>query len=280
MPDYDNLSRIHRLNSLALAAAVVDDGDNLALLREAIDKQRFALADAATIIEKMIGVTMLHFDLELYAALLALPGVAEQHEPLPALDAEERSLRQAFITEFAAASAVLDGSLSVGDSSWVEDLMVGLYFKPRKLENHAHEDTWMRMLALESRPLAERARLATSTSYGWWDRYTDPVGYLLYEISRPASPHIFHNRLEHLDGLITLVNSAAHIYRRSLQGEAIAAYAARVDAAAHPGYAGARIRFDAASNELYIEIPGYDSASDSPPMDRIPRLRLDLTTDA
>ncbi|MGD2172721.1 MAG: hypothetical protein PVF80_11465, partial [Gammaproteobacteria bacterium] len=63
IPDYSSLNNIHRLDSLAIAATIVDDADNLPRLREAIDKQRFALADAATLIEKMVDIAMLHFDL-------------------------------------------------------------------------------------------------------------------------------------------------------------------------------------------------------------------------
>lgn len=272
IPDYSSLTNIHRLDSLTIASTVVVDGDNLPRLRESIDKQRFALADAASIIEKMIGVAMLHFDLGLYAQLLTLPGVAERHEPFPALDAGERSLRRAYITEFASASTLLDGDLTDGNSGWFEKFLIDLYLKPHKLENHAHEHTWMHLLSLESRPLAERARPAAGSTYSWWDRYSDPIGYILYEISRPA--FTYHDRIEHLDGLITLVNSAAEIHRRSLQDEAIAAYLSSVDAGAHPGYAGAILGYDADAHELYVEIPGYDAAASAHPMDRLPRLAL------
>ena len=275
IPDYASLSRIHRLNSLTIAATVVDDADNLARLREAIDKQRFAFADAATILEKMIGVALLNFDLRLYAELLALPGVAALHEPFPALDAEERTLRRAYITEFASASSLLDGELSGETSGWFEELMLGLYLKPRKLENHAHQHTWRHLLALESRPLAERAHQQVESTYGWWERYTDPIGYVLYEISRPT--YTYHDRIEHLDGLLTLVNSAAEIHRRSLRGQAIASYVASVNAGAHPGYAGASIAYDAANNQIHIELPGYDPTASAHPLDKPPRLTLRLT---
>jgi hypothetical protein len=275
IPDYSSLTRIHRLNSLAIAATVVDDGDNLARLREAIDKQRFALADAATVLEKMVDIAMLHFDFGLYSALLGLPGVAARHEPFPALDAEERTLRRAYINEFASASSLLDGDLSGESSSWFEDLMIGLYLKPRKLENHAYEHTWLHLLSLESRPLAERRHPEAGATYSWWQRYTDPIGYILYEISRPT--FTYHDRIEHLDGLITLVNSAAEIHRRSLQGEAVTKYLSTVDAGTHPGYAGAVLGFDADNQVLFIELPGYDAAASAHSMDQIPRLALNPT---
>lgn len=273
IPDYSSLSKIHRLDSLAIAATIVADADNLPRLREAIDKQRFALADAATLIEKMVDIAMLHFDFRLYAELLKLPGVAERHEPFPALDAEERTLEKAYITEFAIASSSLDGDLSGEDSGWFEKLMIGMYLKPRKLENHAYEYTWQHLLALESRPLGERGFPEAGATYNWWQRYTNPIGYILYQVSRPG--FTYHDRIEHLDGLITLVDCAAEIHRRSLRGKAITAYLSGVDAGAHPGYAGAVLGFDAGNNELYIELPGYDAAASTHPMDRLPRLALD-----
>ncbi|MGD8841021.1 MAG: hypothetical protein PVI70_15570 [Gammaproteobacteria bacterium] len=273
IPDYSSLNNIHRLDSLAIAATIVDDADNLPRLREAIDKQRFALADAATLIEKMVDIAMLHFDIRLYAELLKLPGVAERHEPFTALDAEERTLEKAYVTEFASASSLLDGDLPEESSSWFENLLIGLYLKPRKLENHAFEYTWMHLLALESRPLGERSYPEAGSTYGWWERYTDPIGYILYRISRPT--FTYHDRIEHLDGLITLVDCAAEIHRRSLQGEDIAAYLSSVDAGAHPGYAGAILGFDADNQELYIQLPGYDASAGAHPLDRPPRLALD-----
>ena len=272
IPNYSSLVKIHRLNSLALAATVVADANNLARLREAMDKTRFPFADSATLIEKMVIASMLRFDLKLYAELLKLPGTAPRHEPFPALDAEERTLRRGYINEFAIGASLLDeGSWNQGMGAF-EKLLVGFYFKPRQLQNHTLEHTWMPLLALESLPLGKRNQSADDSAYSPWERFTDPVGYILYEISRPGFS--YHDCIEHLDGLITLVNSVASIRYNRLGDNDIAAHLSRVEAGAHPGYAGAVLGFDPASNEIFFKLPAYDQQPGGDSLDRPPRLAL------
>ena len=191
IPNYSGLASIHRLNSLAIVNAIINEGDNPSRLRASIASLRNALSQSAMILEKMINVTLLRFDLTLYAELMAHPGIAGMHVPFIGLNAAERTLRPAYITEFASASTLLDGDLSGETSNWFEASLLSLYLKPRKLENHTHQNTWMHLLSLESRPLAERRHLVVGTTYSWWERYTDPIGYILYEIARPT--YTYHN---------------------------------------------------------------------------------------
>ncbi len=221
----------------------------------------------------MVNIAMLRFDLRLYGALLQELAVAEKHIPLQNLNAEQRTLRGSYITELAAGSTLLHSDLSDETTSWFETMLVRLYLKPRKLENHTHKHTWMYMLELEEMPLAARRDATTDETFSWWDRYTDPIGYLLYDITRPTHSH-FHERIEHLDGMITLVNVAAQIIRRDLRGSAITTYLPEIDAGSHAGYLGAKLAYDADQNELFVELPRIETQADANPNEAPPRLIL------
>jgi len=271
VPSYAGLVAIHRLNSLVIADEIIK-GSDPSRMRDNIEYSRHALGQAATILEKMIYVAILRFDLTLYASLLEYPHVAAAHVPIKGLNATERTLREAYITEFASGSALLHSDLSGETGGWIDAVAVRLYLKPRKLENQAHRYTWLHLLALETKSISERRQSTVTEAYSWWERYTDPIGYVLFEITRPV--FTYHDRLEHIDGLITLVNSAAEIYRGDLRGEDILSYLSGVDAGSHPGYEGARLEYDADRGEIYFKLPGIDVQTSVHPNDQSPSLVL------
>ncbi len=263
IPGYAGLSFVHRLNSLLIADSILNNNGRLAQLRQQVEARRRALAQAAPLIEKLINVNLLRFDLRLYAALMREPGLAAGHQPLTGLSDEERTLQRAYIHEFVSASAIFDDGFENASESEFERWMLSLYLKKRKFENHVHQHTWLHLLSQESLPLGERQHQPRESTYGWWDIFSDPIGYVLYEIAMPS--FAYHDRLEHLDGLITLVNTAAEVHRRNLDPTAIANFVKTIDAGTHPGYQGASLTYDAAQGLLSFAIPGFSSEVENEP---------------
>jgi hypothetical protein len=263
------LIKLNLLNNLEIIDDFVNNNKKKAMdrLQENIIYCKRMMRQSASLIEKIIAVNLLKENLDTYQTLLDHPeNVNQLNFNIDNLTNEERTLKKAYQHEFSYLSTALylDDNRSIFNSendkkSIFEWILIKYYLKPKKLENLTYKEQWTPLLAAEHQPLAKRKNhIHTINSYepDWWGYYTDPIGNILFAIAMPAYT-IYADKIDNLDGYITLINIKSEIYSRSSPLSNTVDFISKFNAEINPGYAGAKLAYSKDKHEIAFDIPGY-----------------------
>ena len=229
------LSSLQRLHNASLALEFAQ-GSRLRAVEELaadIRFQRHLLAQADSVVLKILSVEMLARDLHLFSEFL--DSVEFVHRYLPNLEAEladltatERSLSEGIHREFRAMAQLLliaPTSESIGLDVNVPNWMIGMLYKPNATLNRV----WLDFSALHSlaeRPISQLkqhwddAPPAKSTTIEY---ALNPIGSVLSEVSAPnLQPYIA--QLADAAGLLRLVRLKREIHVQGVKAQDIRAF--------------------------------------------------------
>jgi hypothetical protein len=275
IPSYENLISVKRLNNLSIIHDYLNGNAESTedLLQNNLDSSKLMLLQARTFSEKMVAVKFLTMDLNTISNLQnELDYNSHLNFDMANINAEERSLVNVFKAQFASHTSHLTvANLTSNDESiseHIENSFIKAYLKPKGIGNRDHNQL-LEALKLEHMPMSERRlqhdfNLDTYTfnldNYSLWEKYQDPVGYVVAWTARPSYLH-FMDTIDHLDGLVTLVNIKRTIYSQSMNTAEIDQYISNLDPGMNSGYSGAKIIIknegENAGTILTFSIPDY-----------------------
>lgn len=212
LANFSSLDQANRLLAArALALADAGRGDEAqALLQQDVARLRAWLAQADTLILKMLLGRLLGRDLD-SLAVLAREGLIARPEQQPALSEAERSLHMPMRREFALLGNgflhMMDDpqiAAELGGGAW----QLSLLYKPHMTINdslpaylHVAEDS-----RLDPRAFAELVPRGEQPQPGLWRRARNPIGVVLGGIAMPNF-HVYLARMHDLDAKLALFAS-------------------------------------------------------------------------
>lgn len=282
---FNNFLALKRLHNLSIIHEFINSKiKNQAISRmiASINFSRRMMGQSGLILDKMVATTFLKNDLLTYSHLLDLDAANKDIKfTIKNLHGDETSMIKSFKGEFAMLSTSLsvERSYAMGGSSpnagFVENFALKYYVKPKKLENNSHKKIWMPALEIRKLSLAARKIKAESLSRdtaSWWDIYTDPIGYILFNIASP-SYFPYMDKVDHVDATITLLNLKSAMYANNIPSKRFGSYVENSNAEMNSGYKGAKFSWDKDKKELSYTIPDYENKE-------IPKINLKISNGA
>ena len=268
IPDLTNLMDIHRLHGLKIVLRFLEGKHVEAIQRINMDIEftRRLMTQADTMIVKMVALSMLKYDLYLYATLMNTRENVDYYlfNEIPMLTQEEQSFEKAVKYEFLMNAKLIDEinrypQTYFGDFSFPDWLPFPLFRK-----NHSTNMVYnaFRHVLDESNQSANEYYISNVNNPGnnedirpdWLSYVYNPIGSILFSVSVPDF-NKYITRMHDMDCLIILINLKRMIMIEKIGENDIENYLNTVSKEFSDPYTRKNINWDPINNTLWIQNP-------------------------